>query len=555
MASLGQPSLPPARRKLQRAGHTTNDPDATPAATELTAPAAANASPSSSPDASPSAMSWDLSDLIDQYHPSSSTSHTVEFVPDCSTTQQRVVHPAPNRHWPRTAAAAVDQDDEAAEDDGEDEDDAPESSSAPRASTAVARPQANKRFFSNLLKSTTLHNERVEHVYSAARGLDGGDSNDAEITVTDPRGQFGPTSAAAAVKSARPAMKAAAGAATHSRLGLANLILHAAVTKKTVRLKGAPEPDLLRAGSLEAEAAKLIDAFEGRTNALATAPTAVDGSPSSVASRPERKVRGRGSIRRGVSDGSSAMMDTDDASALAAPMKRSVSNPSSAVAGASVAKAHLHSDEQRAQYDATHNKYQRARGVILLQHIAKQYGIEILIKPPTSSSSIAAPAAISVDSDERKEHARQLSNEHTVSSPAASSVAPFASPSPSPSPPLTAPRRTFQLGLGAQASLPTPTAAAPAAATSATGRKVLQLKPRTVPLPLPHSTSDPHLSTAAAAKPSVQATKRNFDATISADPTGAVRSPLVEESQAKRPKSIVIRSGGVAAAALGSIGR
>lgn len=226
--------------------------------------------------------------------------------------------------------------------------------------------QANTRFLSNVVRSTLSHNERVEHVGMVMRACGNMDKDDGrEIEVFDPRGTF-----------------------SSSRNGTASAA-NTNAPRVTVVQRGAKQIPAstgaaATAGSLESEARKLIAAFEG---------SAFGAEASSVpVSNQVRTVRGRGrtmAAKAGIGARSGVAADAN----IPASVQRTSSGGTFPVG--SVAASHLHTPAQRAEYQQTRDKYRRARGVTLLHHIAKVYGIDILIRPagsPTPDEAADADA-------------------------------------------------------------------------------------------------------------------------------------------------------------------
>jgi hypothetical protein len=275
----------------------------------------------------------------------------------------------------------------------------------------------------------------VEHVNLALRGCDTGISGATdgdEVEVYDPRGTF--TSQRKAVNQRVGAPAGAAG---------------------------------IGAGSLESEARKLIAAFERNG----------DGHPNGKA----RKVRGRGRVMAGMKG--SAGTDSD--------MGHHVVARSSSGGPTSVAALHLHTPEQRAQYQQTHDKYRRARGVTLLHHIAKAYGLHIVIQPAGSSESSPAVAqaamnekaaadSVAAPAPPAKTLSRTviLSNEEEDEASSAVSAVSVAAMAPVP---VTArPARLFTTALSQLRDAPV---------TAAPSKVSPHIKPVTAPVSLPSASS------------------------------------------------------------------
>ena len=192
------------------------------------------------------------------------------------------------------------------------------------------------RFLGNMLRSALSHNERVEHVGAMRGGAD----DAVDIEVLDPRGTF------SALSSTKQQQRLSRNTASR-------------------QLTSSP-------GSLEAEAQKLIDAFEGGNHHRA-----------GVSSSSVRKVRGRGRVL--AHSAAAASCAATDNSSMSGMVNRRSSSGERAGTG-TVAASHLHTDAQRAAYAVAHAKYRRARGVTLLHHIARAYAISIVIQPATSGS-------------------------------------------------------------------------------------------------------------------------------------------------------------------------
>lgn len=159
------------------------------------------------------------------------------------------------------------------------------------------------------------------------------------------------------------------------------------------------------AGSLESEARKLIAAFEGSAFGAEA-----DSTP---AGSQVRKVRGRGrtmAAQAGVGARSVVVAAADSSAAV----QRASSGGPFPVG--SVAASHLHTAEQRAHYQQTHEKYRRARGVTLLHHIAKVYGINIVIQPAGSRTHSGDAAAAAEGQGDDAEPQRSAESARTVSS-------------------------------------------------------------------------------------------------------------------------------------------
>lgn len=157
----------------------------------------------------------------------------------------------------------------------------------------------------------------------------------------------------------------------------------------------------------------------------------------------------------------------------------------------SVAAAHIHTAEQRRAYDHTHAKYKRQRGVMLLHHIAKEYGIEITIKPLVGSA-VDDDDSLDAESSETAElSTHAITTTADVPNPIRRTFSDIDS-NPPPTrntehahepEPVSSVRRTFE------ASVTSDSVSPPAVVPTAGGRKVLQLKPRTRPLPSPDGTA------------------------------------------------------------------
>ena len=145
------------------------------------------------------------------------------------------------------------------------------------------------------------------------------------------------------------------------------------------------------AGSLESEARKLIAAFEGSA-------FGAEASSAPVSSQ-VRTVRGRGRTMAAKAGVGARSIVAADASDTPASVQRASSGGGVTFPLGSVAASHLHTPSQRAEFQLTRDKYRRARGVTLLHHIAKVYGIDILIRPAGAPVPHHEAAGVDADAD------------------------------------------------------------------------------------------------------------------------------------------------------------
>ena len=378
-----------------------------------------------------------------------------------------------------------------------------------RSDRAEDRLAPNTRFLGNLLRGTLSHNERVEHVVLAMRGCDsssGLEAEAAEITVYDPRGTYnGLSLSKSAAASANANANANANALSNMRAAAGrNMVL-------------SHDPSAVAApGSLAAEARKLMEAFEG---------SSVGGGGGGVGVRaPARKVRGRGRALAGMKDSTCNVAVRDDVDMTEmATQRTNIASSSAAGVKGTVAASHLHTPEQRQAYQQTHDKYKRARGVTLLHHIAKAYGISIVIQP-------AGTVAESSD-DEEIEAAATLLEKQAAKAKAASALAATATaPAPAAAVPATAsrPARLFATSLGnlgqpAVRSVSNPSADTTVPAASSTqssdgGARVRITLQRTIVGQAASSQSPAPSPPAASASPPAPVVRRTFDAPLVASP-------------------------------------
>jgi hypothetical protein len=331
---------------------------------------------SSSPSGADSAGGWDLSELIAQYSvPATATAQQHnegdegeqeeadgedEEQDNASTEQASALQQPILRAAPRGRIATIRSNAGAT---------GADATAAASAAPSSKRLAPHSRFLANMLRSTLSHNERVEHVTLAMRGTVGSSSSTGtldessleHIEVFDPRGEF-----------------------TSVPVKQRSLVLKA----RTSAPGGSAPPS----GSLEAEAQKLITAFESSDHVAMVAPVTAEGKL--------RTVRGRGRAFAGMAGASEATgTDMSDGATIhrSASSPQSMGNGISASIGSVAASSHLHTSEQRLAYEATHDKYRRARGVTLLRHIAKLYGIAIVIQPAGSDEAQVAVAQAKAD--------------------------------------------------------------------------------------------------------------------------------------------------------------
>jgi hypothetical protein len=315
----------------------------------------------------------------------------------------------------------------------------------------------NNRFLSNMIRSTLRHNERVEHVIMPTRGLTEKNNNtngnensllmSDDIQVFDPRGTFN----------------------SHS---------HTLMKQSQQGINSGSPP--LEMDSVEDEAQRLIMQFEGNSKL-------VHGKP--------RTVRGRGRVMASIShvhaqSHADVNEDMDMNELRVRSSSAGTSNNSASAVGNTVAAAHLHTNEQRASYIATHAKYRRARGVTLLHHIAKLYGIHIVVQPLNTSEEQAIQAQTQADANtiyKRSESPLSDELEEVYEDEEQDEFITPSSNTPSDSMKVNV-RRTFDLGVGpstAPTIIPSVNAVAgntvPASSSTASissGRKPLNLKLR-----------------------------------------------------------------------------
>lgn len=480
------------------------------------APADSSPTPSASPEPS-SSSSWDLSDLIAQYASASPSQEADDDGEDAdgdadddeAEEEEHIEAEAepPTVAAPRRIVSLVGSNSGQAV--------ATNAASSLRQDRREDRLAPNTRFLGNLLRGTVSHNERVEHVVLAMRGCDNGgvEAEAAEITVYDPRGTYNGLSlskSAAAAANAAPKLRAAAASGR-------NMVLN-------------HDPSAVAAsGSLEAEARKLMAAFEG---------SSIGGGGGGGRAPPVRKVRGRGRALAGMKDSTSNIAVRDDVDMTEMASQHRNNPAGSAAAGkGTVAASHLHTPEQRAAYQQTHDKYKRARGVTLLHHIAKAYGISILIQPA---------GTVAESSDEEIDAAAALLEKQAAKAQAAKALA-AATAAPAPAPTTAASRsaRLFTTSLShivgqparsfSNPSADTVPAASAAAASSQSSdgsarvRITLQRSMVAEPSPSPPAVSPSPPAPAAAAASIV---RRTFDSPL-------VSSPDSMSDAASAPSSTV----------------